>query len=39
MTEFDQSYKQLFTFPRMIEDFLRGFVPGEWLKQLDFSTL
>jgi len=39
MTAYDQSYKQLFTFPRMIEDFLRGFVPGEWLKQLDFSTL
>jgi predicted transposase YdaD len=35
----DPSYKALFSEPRMVEDLLRGFVPGEWVHRLDFSTL
>jgi ribosomal protein L17 len=39
MAEHDQSYKRLFSHPKMVEDLLRGFVREEWVKQLDFSTL
>ena len=35
----DAHYKRLFAFPRMVEDLLRGFVGGQWVKELDFSTL
>ena len=35
----DPNYKRLFSFPRMVEDLLRGFLPGSWLAELDFSTL
>ena len=35
----DPNYKRLFSFPRMVEDLLRGFLPGDWLAELDFSTL
>ena len=35
----DAHYKRLFAFPRMVEDLLRGFVGGRWVKGLDFSTL
>ena len=35
----DPNYKRLFSFPRMIEDLLRGFLPGSWLAEVDFSTL
>ena len=35
----DPSYKALFSEPRLVEDLLRGFVPGEWVGRLDFSTL
>ena len=35
----DPSYKRLFSFPRMVEDLLCGFLPGDWLAELDFSTL
>ncbi len=35
----DENYKTIFAFPRMVEDLLRGFVPGEWLDEADFSTL
>ena len=35
----DENYKRLFAFPRMVEDLLRGFVPGDWTAELDFSTL
>ena len=34
----DPNYKRLFSFPRMVEDLLRGFLPGDWLDELDFST-
>ena len=35
----DPHYKRLFSFPRMVEDLLRAFLPGEVLAELDFSTL
>ena len=35
----DPNYKRLFSFPRMVEDLLRGFLPGSWLDEVDFSTL
>ena len=35
----DPNYKRLFSFPRMVEDLLRGFLPEDWLAELDFSTL
>ena len=35
----DPHYKRLFSFPRMVEDLLRGFLPGEVLAEVDFSTL
>ncbi len=39
MAEHDQSYKQFFSNPRMVEDLLRGFVKQDWLEQADFDTL
>ena len=38
MAEHDQSYKQLFSYPRMIEDLLSGFVREDWVQQLNFET-
>ena len=35
----DPNYKRLFSFPRMVEDLLRGLLPGDWLDELDFPTL
>ncbi|MEN8218951.1 MAG: Rpn family recombination-promoting nuclease/putative transposase, partial [Pseudomonadota bacterium] len=35
----DQSYKRLFSHPKMVEDLLRGFVHEDWIAQLDFTTL
>jgi len=35
----DEHYKHLFAFPRMVEDLLRGFVRGDWIDAVDFSTL
>ena len=35
----DDQYKRLFAFPRLVEDLLRGFVDGDWLDDVDFSTL
>jgi predicted transposase/invertase (TIGR01784 family) len=35
----DNGYKLLFSHAEMVEDLLRGFVKGSWVKQLDFSTL
>jgi len=37
--EHDQTYKLLFSHAEMVEDLLRGFVPEEWVGQLDFATL
>jgi len=39
MSEFNQVYKQLIAYPRMIAVMLRGFVAREWLEQIDFSNL
>ena len=39
MAEHDQSYKQFFSNPRMVEDLLRGFVKQDWLEQADYDTL
>ncbi len=38
-TQYDQSYKRLFSHPKMVEDLLRGFIHKDWVKELDFSTL
>ena len=35
----DPAYKLLFSDPRMVADLLRGFVPGQWDRWLDLSTL
>src|SRR4051812_49236414 len=39
MASHDEGYKLLFSHPRMVEDLLRGFVAGDWVQNLDFSTL
>ena len=39
MNTHDPAYKQLFSYPRMVEDLLRGFVHAPWVRELDFSTL
>ena len=36
---YDETYKKLFAFPRMVEDLLRGFVAGLRVDDIDFSTL
>ena len=35
----DENYKRIFASPRVIEDLLRGFVPGDWLDEVDYTTL
>ena len=35
----DENYKRLFAFPRMVTDLLRGFLAGDWLEEVDFSSL
>ena len=35
----DAAYKQLFSYPRMVEDLLRGFAAKGWSDMLDFKTL
>ena len=35
----DENYKKLFVFARMVEDLVRSLVPGDWLDEIDFSTL
>ena len=45
MIPHDQSYKAMFSHPRVVEDLVRGFVAElleggeEWVERLDFSTL
>ena len=39
MVDHDHSYKHLFKEPTMVRDLLLGFVPGQWVQSLDFSTL
>ncbi len=33
------TYLLLFSNPFLVESLLRDFVPGKWVRQLDFSTL
>ena len=35
----DHAYKLLCSHADMVADLLRGFVHGEWVAQMDFSTL
>ena len=35
----DPVYRRIFSNPRMIEEVLRRFVAGPWIRKLDFSTL
>ncbi len=35
----DTGYKKLYSFPKMVEDLLVGFIQGDWIQELDFSTL
>ncbi len=35
----DRGYKLLFSDPTLLEELLRGFLPGEWTGRLDFTTL
>ena len=35
----DAAYKLLFSFPVMVRDLLVGFVPHDWVAELDLSTL
>jgi predicted transposase YdaD len=35
----DRGYKLLFSDPTLVEELLRGFLPGAWIDQLDFATL
>lgn len=37
--KYDSLYKQFFSSPSAVRDLLLGFVPGDWVSQLDFSTL
>ena len=39
MAVHDHSYKLLFSHARMVRDLLEGFVRGEWLSAVDFTTL
>lgn len=38
-SEYDRSFKRLFSHPAMVEELLRGFLCEEWTERLDFSTL
>lgn len=38
-TPYDGLYKQLFSYPPMVESLLRGFVHEAWVEHIDFSTL
>ena len=35
----DEIYKKLFSFPRLVQDLLRGFVAGPWSRVIDLKTL
>lgn len=37
--ESDSGYKDIFSHPEMVRDLLIQFIGGEWLKQVDFTTL
>jgi predicted transposase YdaD len=35
----DPGYKRIFSHRKMVEELIRGFLPGDWIERLDFSTL
>ena len=35
----DSDYRHLFSCPEVVRDLLKGYVPGKWLDDVDFSTL
>jgi predicted transposase/invertase (TIGR01784 family) len=35
----DPGYKRIFSHSRMVEELIRGFLHGDWIERLDFSTL
>ncbi|MEN8215797.1 MAG: Rpn family recombination-promoting nuclease/putative transposase [Pseudomonadota bacterium] len=35
----DNSYKQIFSHPQMVEDLLRGFISKKWVDEIDFDSL
>lgn len=39
MTQHDNSYKLLFSYPEMVRDLLLGFVHEVWVAEIDFATL
>jgi Putative transposase, YhgA-like/Domain of unknown function (DUF4351) len=39
MAEHDSGYKLIFSYSKMVEDLLRGFVREGWVEDLDFTTL
>lgn len=39
MGDQDHSYKLLFAHPQLVRDLLEGFVGGEWVRQIDFTSL
>lgn len=39
MDNHDSAYRLLFSHPEMIRDLLLGFIPGDWVHELDMSTL
>ena len=38
-SEHDHGYKLLFSQPILVEELVRGFLPGPWVDRLDFSSL
>ncbi len=38
-TPHDTGYKLLFSHPEMVRDLLIGFMPGDWVKEADFTSL
>ena len=38
-SEHDHGYKLLFSQPVLVEELVRGFLPGPWVDRLDFSSL
>ena len=39
MGDHDNAYKNLFSHPQVVRDFLRGYVAEPWVDELDFDTL
>lgn len=35
----DTGYKLLFSHPEMVRDLITGYLPGDWVRDADFSTL